>query len=164
MRHDRRHPTRLSHQRADGVRAETAAQPRSTEHALLRVQVTAQLATLMTPYAEAQRLQLHRDLSIGCEGCGFYAPDLVLLAGHSRGQVGHEPLVAVDLRLPGDATTTRFDFYMAHAVDEAVIADPTDRSLVCYPLKAPMRTQDRSATLGLELGEIATLVSWPEID
>ncbi len=162
MHHKPRRTTRLHRAAAGDRTAIVGLLPQ--EQALLRVLVTAQLTTLLAPYAEAQYLSVDRDVAIGCEDCGFYAPDLVVLARSPRGRISDEPLVAVDLRLPGDATTARLDFYRAHAVDEALIADSTDQSVLCYRLGGPMYLRARSEALGLELGEIANLMTWPGSD
>ncbi len=161
--HHKPRRTGHTHRDAAGDRNATAGLL-PQEQTLLRVLVTAQLTTLLAPYAEAQYLHVDRNVGIGCEDCGFYAPDLVVLARSPHGRVGDEPLVTIDLRLPGDATTARLDFYTAHAVNEALIADPTDQSVLCYRLGGPVHLRARSEALGLELDEIANLVSWPGSD
>ncbi len=133
MRHE---PPRTTprHRQLDAVRTALAVESRREEQSLRRVLVTAQLTSLMAPYAEAQHLRVEKNIKIGCEACGFLTADLVLSACSYSGQLGPEPLVAVDLRLPGDPVFARINFYMEHGAEEALIADPTDRSLLCYGL------------------------------
>jgi Uma2 family endonuclease len=73
--------------------------------------------------------------------------------------------LVVEIVSPGDESWEKLPFYAAHGVDEVVIADPDERSLVWMALDGDhYRPVERSLLLGVDVAAIVAAIDWPPGD
>jgi hypothetical protein len=72
--------------------------------------------------------------------------------------------LVVEILSPDDESWEKLPFYAAHGVDEVVIADPAARTLAWMERdEDDYRRVERSALLGVEVGDIVAEIDWPPV-
>lgn len=92
-------------------------------------------------------------------------PDLVVLREPADDTALWLPTAAmvVEVRSPGDETYAKFGFYYTHGVEEILVADPAERTLLLFvrdPPRQYLQAQD-SAVLAVDVARIAGDLTWP---
>ena len=63
---------------------------------------------------------------------------------------------------PGDETFAKFEFYAARAVEEILVAHPTERWVRCWANRQGVfQNVDASALLGVAMTDLVSEVQWP---
>ncbi|MBO0833083.1 MAG: Uma2 family endonuclease [Actinobacteria bacterium] len=121
------------------------------------------LSRILGPYAEAAGLTGTGPFNLG-KPDDFRVPD----KGYHRGKPDPEAVylstaaVVVEIVSPGDETYDKLPFYAAHGVDEVLLADPAERRIRVLALAGDdYREADASAVLGIRVGDLQDLISWP---
>ncbi len=117
------------------------------------------LGVLLDPYATRAGLMGSGAFNLGTPE-DYRVPD----GGFHRTQptgvyVASAPVV-VEIVSPDDETFAKLGFYADHGVVEVIVALPEARELRCY---APGTGEQltTSAALGVDIGELSTLLAWP---
>jgi hypothetical protein len=126
-------------------------------HAILQVSVP----LLLQPFAAKAGLIASGPFNLG-HGDDFRVPDL----GYHRTKpvgVWHDTAaIVVEIVSPDDETYAKFDFYLAHGVDEIIVADPAEKSVRCFQRTATgFADSEQSLLLGVDAAYITTELDWP---
>ena len=69
--------------------------------------------------------------------------------------------VVIEIVAPDDETWSKIDFYNAHSVDELLIADPGQRSVIWLRLEdGRYAERESSALLGVSSAVLAGRIDW----
>lgn len=70
--------------------------------------------------------------------------------------------IVVEVVSPDDGTYAKLDFYLAHGVEEVIIADPASRSVRCYGRsEGSFAESPTSRLLGVTMAELRDGIDWP---
>ena len=70
--------------------------------------------------------------------------------------------LVVEIVSPNDESWDTLTFYAAHRVDEVIVVDPNDRSIVWMELAGDTyRRVEHSALLGVAVADVAAQIDWP---
>ena len=126
-------------------------------------QLQARLLVLLDPFATAAGLIASGPFNLGQKD-DFRVPD----GGYHRVAplgVWHETTaIVVEIVSPDDETYAKFDFYLAHGVEEIIVVDPADHSVRCF-----LRTADglayadceKNILLDVYAAYMAAELDWP---
>jgi Putative restriction endonuclease len=129
-------------------------------HALLEHR----LARVLGPLADRAHLYGSGIFNLG-EPEDFRVPDGGLHRDESDEVFLSTAAVVVEIVSSGDEPWEKLPFYAAHGVDEVVVADPSDRSLVWMERDGDgYRPVERSDLLDIDIADIAAQIDWPPID
>ncbi|HEY5195438.1 MAG TPA: Uma2 family endonuclease [Solirubrobacteraceae bacterium] len=131
----------------------------SFEHA----RISQQLAVLLdSPARAAGLIPAMSEFNVGESEHDFRVPDGGL---HRRGAAGvwlPTAALVVEIVSQGDETWQKLPFYAAHHVDEALIVDPTERTVAWLELRdGEYRPLERSRLVELGPAELAGRLDWP---
>ncbi|MGI8903491.1 MAG: Uma2 family endonuclease [Solirubrobacteraceae bacterium] len=130
--------------------------PPSYEHERL----LALLAHLLHPYADAAGLEITGGVGLGDQD-GYRVPDLALHRRGASGQWQPTAALAIEVISPGDETWEKLTFYAAHDVDEILVADPAEETLVWLALRdGEYEPVQRSDLIDLAPAGLAELIGW----
>ena len=107
----------------------------------------------------------------GLWGCGpfnlgvaddFRVPDGGWFRAAPTGVYLPTALVVLEVLSPQDETFNKFGFYHAHGVDEILVAEPSERTVVCWaPEKSEYPPTTRSKVLKISMAAVQADVRWP---
>ena len=122
-----------------------------------------QLAVLLGPLAAKAGLVTTGPFNLGGAE-DFRVPD----RGVHRGRPDPEAVylstaaVVVEIVSPGDETYDKLPFYVAHGVDEVLVADPARRRVQVLVLSGDhYQDAEASALLGAQASELSIAIRWP---
>ncbi len=119
------------------------------------------LVRLLGPYADAVGLEITGGIGLGDQD-GYRVPDLALNRRGASGQWQSTAPLVVEIVSPGDESWDKLPFYAARAVEEILIADPSDRTVAWLGLsEGEYGPVERSGLVELGPGELAELIGWP---
>lgn len=123
-----------------------------------------ELAAVLRPLARRAGLFASGAFNLG-EPDNFRVPDRGIHRRRSNAAWFATAAVVVEVVSPDDETWKKLPFYAAHGVDEIVIADPRDRSVVWLRLDAGQyRPVERSSLLDVAVADLAAQIDWPPAD
>lgn len=115
----------------------------------------------LAPHARRAGLCITTAFNIGTPR-DFRVPDLGLHRTTDLGVWNPTAALAVEVLSPGDGAWDKVGFYAAHEVDELVMVDPDERSVVWLARVGDgYERVERSAVLDVEVDEVAGLIEWP---
>lgn len=129
-------------------------------HALLALR----LAVRLEPYVRARALFGSTEFNLG-EPNDYRVPDYGV--HRAEGSLAYVPTAALvgEIMSPGDESWEKLPFYAAHGVDEAIIVDPADRSLVWMALdEGEYQRIDHSGLLDVAVATFYDAIDWPPSD
>lgn len=120
-----------------------------------------QAAVLLRPLAEASGLTSSGEFNLGSND-DYRVPDRGLHRPEVRGDWRPTAALVVEIVSPGDETRDKLPFYAARQVDEVVIIDPREQSIVWLGLtEAEYGPLGKSGLIDLGPSELASSVDWP---
>jgi Uma2 family endonuclease len=131
----------------------------SFEHA----RISQQLAELLGPLASAAGLLAAiSEFNLGESEHDFRVPDGGLHRPGAAGVWLASAALVVEIVSPDDETWQKLPFYAAHAVDEVLIVDPTERTVSWLGLHGgEYQPVGRSGLIELGPDELAEQLDWP---
>jgi Uma2 family endonuclease len=123
-----------------------------------------QLARLLGPLAERAGLHAGGQFNLGEDEHDFRVPDGGLHCVPPLVTWYSTAALVVEIVSPGDETWQKLPFYAAHDVDEAMIVDPSERTVQWLGL-APggeYRPIERSGLIDLGPSDLAEQIDWPQ--
>lgn len=119
-----------------------------------------QLAEILGPLARRAGLRGSGPFNLG-EPDNFRVPDRGLHRQLGGAWLATAAMV-IEIVSPDDESWHKLDFYAAHGVDEVLIVDPAERSVILLRLTGGRydRAAD-SVLLGVPLRQIAERIDWP---
>ena len=85
-----------------------------------------------------------------------------MVPGRSNGVYLPTALVVLEVLSPQDETFNKFGFYHAHGVDEILVAEPSERTVVCWAReKSEYLPTTRSKVLKISMAAVQADVRWP---
>ena len=128
-------------------------------HALLEHR----LARVLGPLADRAHLYGSGIFNLG-EPDNFRVADAGFHRDESDSTYLPTAAVVVEIVSPGDESWEKLSFYAAHGVDEVVVADPSDRSLVWMEREGEgYRRVERSAQLDIDVADVVAQIDWPPL-
>lgn len=122
-----------------------------------------ELAALLHPLAKRRGLFGATEFNVG-ESTDFRVPDYGIRRTRTSMVFLPTAALVVEVVSPGDESWDKLPFYAAHDVDEVVIADLADRSLVWMHLTdGAYRQVDRSTLLDVDVADIVAAIDWPPV-
>ena len=131
----------------------------SFEHA----HVAQRLGELLGPLARAAGLvpTMH-EFNLGEDEHDFRVPDGGLHRPGAAGVWLSTAALVVEVRSPGDETWQKLPFFAAHHVDEVLIVDPAERTVIWLGLRdGEYEPVGRSGLIALGPTELAAQLDWP---
>lgn len=131
----------------------------SSEHA----RIAHQLAVVLDAPARLTGLipAMH-EFNLGESEQDFRVPDGGLLRPGSAGVWLPTAALVVEILSPGDETWQKLPFYAAHAVDEVLIVDPSQRTVAWLGLRGDRYDPvERSGLIELGAVALAEQIDWP---
>lgn len=120
-----------------------------------------EVAAVLRPLAQQAGLFPTGPFNLGQLG-DYRVPDRGLHRDGSDATWVDTAALVVEIVSPDDETWAKLAFYAAHSVDEIVIADPRDRSLVWLRLeKGEYQRVDHSTVLDVDVADVAGQIDWP---
>lgn len=129
--------------------------------------VQQQMLELLGPAARAVGLAAVGPFNLGASQDDFRVPDGGVLNAPSDEIWVPQALVVLEVLSPDDETFDKFDYYAAHGVQEVIVADPVQRTVVTYDPASGPSTTGASRRLGgsrlLDLTDpdMTRKVRWP---
>jgi len=124
--------------------------------------VQAQLLVAVNALAVPRGLVVSGPVNIGLGENDYRVPDLVVL--RERVNVMWVPTAALvgEVVSPGDHTYAKFGFYLARRVEEILVADPVEGSVMLYRRgEHGYDRTDVSALLEVDVSALEDSVTWP---
>ncbi len=123
--------------------------------------VAEELAATLREPARLAGLRGTGPFNLGASG-DYRVPDGGFHRGVPAGVWLSTAAIVIEVVSPDDETFEKFDFFVAHEVDEVVVADPARRS-VRWWLRADeaLRQTDRSPLLGVHVVDVEASIDWP---
>jgi hypothetical protein len=123
--------------------------------------VAAQLVGLLHAPARANGLVVGTEFNLGSKQ-DYRVPDLGVHRDPGLGVRVATAAIAVEIISAGDDTWKKLPFYASHDVDEVLIVDPAERSVLWLALRdGEYRPIDRSEILDLSTSTLAERIDWP---
>jgi hypothetical protein len=122
-----------------------------------------EIAAALRPHAKRLGLLPTGIFNLG-EPDDFRVPDRGLHRSHEDLVWCPTAALVVEILSPDDEAWAKLPFYAAREVDEVVIADPAERTVVWLERDGDRYCRvDRSALLGVEVAEIVAAIDWPPV-
>lgn len=122
-----------------------------------------QLVEILGPFARARGLFGTADFNLGIPN-NYRIPDGGLHRDDDDAIYVATAAMAIEILSPDDETWEKIPFYAAHGVDEVVIIDPVDRSVVWRRLvDGDYHDVERSDLLDLDIADFAAQIDWPPV-
>lgn len=133
----------------------------SGPHAL----IDQQLAELLGPLARAAGMVVSDAFNLGESRHDYRVPDRGMHRAAPRGVWAPTAAMVVEIVSPGDQTWKKLQFFADHGVDEVLIVDPAERSVVWLVLgDSEYHAAQRSGLIDLGAGELADRLDWPALE
>jgi Uma2 family endonuclease len=129
------------------------------EHA----RISQQLAELLGPLARAAGLlAAMAEFNLGESEDDFRVPDGGLHRPGAAGVWHRTAAMAVEILSPDDESREKLPFYAEHGVDEVLLVDPAERTIVWLALRdGEYQPVERSRLIDLGPTELAGQIDWP---
>jgi hypothetical protein len=128
---------------------------------LLHSLVAQQLCVLLNAPARANGLVVSAEFNLGGKD-DYRVPDLGVHRNPELGVRVATAAIAVEILSAEDDTWKKLPFYASHDVEEVLIVDPADRSVIWLTLReGGYRPIDRSEILDLSASALAEQIDWP---
>lgn len=122
-----------------------------------------ELAGLLYPHAKRRQLYGGTEFNLGGPA-DYRVPDYGIRRGRTSQTYLDTAALVVEVVSPGDESWDKLPFYAAHHVDEVIIADPTDRTLVWMALvDGAYHPVDHSDLLAVDVADIVDTIDWPPV-
>lgn len=123
--------------------------------------IDSQLTVILWPLAERAGLIMVSPFNLGSAD-DYRVPDRGLLRGTHEGPWVPTAALVIEVVSPDDESWQKLDFYAAREVDEVLVVDPADHSVVWLAL-TPTSYQrvDRSTLLDVAVADVAARIDWP---
>ncbi|HEU5150816.1 MAG TPA: Uma2 family endonuclease [Iamia sp.] len=129
----------------------------SGRHAL----IDAEVAAAIRPYAKRVGLHISTAFNLGSKPGDFRVPDLGVHRTRELGVWNATAAIVVEVLSPGDRAWEKLGFYAEHHVDEVVMADPEERTVVWLARRGDTYVEvTRSEVLDVDVAEVAGQVDW----
>lgn len=129
----------------------------SGAHALLQIR----LPLLLHPFATTAGLIASGPFNLG-QPDDFRVPDVGYHRTKPVGVWHTTAAVVVEIVSPDDETYAKFDFYLAHGVEEIIVADPAERLVRCFRRAGTsFADAERSLLLGIDATSMTAEIDWP---
>jgi Uma2 family endonuclease len=123
--------------------------------------VDAEVAAALRPYARRAGLHGTTAFNIGVPR-EFRVPDFGLHRTTDLGVWNATAAVVVEVLSPGDTAWQKLGFYAEHEVDELVMVDPDERTVVWLARSDDTYVEvERSAVLDVDVAEVVGQIEWP---
>lgn len=126
-------------------------------HALLQMS----LPHLLHPFAAKAGLIASGPFNLG-QPDDFRVPDIGYHRIKPVGVWQATAAIVVEIVSPDDETYAKFDFYLAHGVEEIIVADPAEQSVNCFRRAGDAFSgSERSLLLGIDAAFMTAEIDWP---
>ena len=130
----------------------------SHAHGLLEAQL---LAFLRAPATDAE-LQITGQFNLGESEHDFRVPDGGLHRPGAGGMWHPTAALVIEIVSPGDESSQKLPFYAKHNVDEVLIVDPAERTVMWLGLReGGYRPIEQSSLIELRISELSEQIDWP---
>ncbi|MGQ0743172.1 MAG: Uma2 family endonuclease [Acidimicrobiales bacterium] len=120
------------------------------------------LAVLLDPLARLAGLTGTGPFNLG-DPTDYRVPDRGYHRDVPRGTWLATAAIVVEIVSPDDETYAKFGFYFARAVDEILVADPSDRRIEMWVRDSDrFRIAPRSQLLDVSSVQLTAAITWPE--
>jgi Uma2 family endonuclease len=124
--------------------------------------LTSLLHELLGPLARETGLEMTGEFNLGGTEHDFRVPDAGLHRPGSGGMWHSTAALAIEIVSPGDESWQKLPFYARHDVDEVLIVDPTELTVIWLALReGEYRPLQRSGLVVLGPAELAERIDWP---
>jgi len=119
------------------------------------------MLAILLPYVDRARLHITTAFNVGTPR-DFRVPDLGVHRTTDLGVWNATAAIAVEVLSPQDSAWEKLGFYAEHEVDEVVMVDPDERTVVWLARSGDTYVEvERSAVLDVDVGEIVGQIEWP---
>ena len=130
----------------------------SHAHGLLEAQL---LALLRAPATDAG-LEITGQFNLGESEHDFRVPDGGLHSPGAGGMWHPTAALVIEIVSPGDESSQKLPFYAKHNVDEVLIVDPAERTVMWLGLReGGYRPIEQSSLIELRISELSEQIDWP---
>ena len=129
-----------------------------SEHA----QVGVEILSALLRRARAAGLRSAGPFNLGTGPQDFRVPDGGWFRSSPNTLYVSTAAAVLEVLSPGDETFAKFNFYAARAVEEILVAHPTERWVRCWANRqGEFQDVDASALLGVTMTDLVSEVQWP---
>jgi hypothetical protein len=129
-----------------------------SEHA----QVGVEIVSALLPRARAAGLRSAGPFNLGTGPQDFRVPDGGWFRSSPNALFVPTAAAVLEVLSPGDETFAKFNFYADRAVEEILVAHPTERWVRCWTNRqGEFQDVNASALLGVTMTDLVSEVQWP---